>query len=103
MTRVITIMLILAAAMLGGCAQVTVTSPHREAAAAPAAADSRDVAQLRAENRQLRVQMAKLENDNRAWQVAIDSRQDQLRQLKAQRDQVKQDRDGYKKAAKARE
>jgi hypothetical protein len=64
------------------------------------ALDFRSPQQLAKENEQLRQQAAPLEKNNQNWTVAIKQRQQELRDLKHQKDDLKKQRDYYKKAAK---
>ncbi len=98
-----TIILTLAALLCAGCADVTIRRPEPEPAVyqSPAPVDTgQSAASLARENSQLRSSLARLEQDNRRAQTAVDSLESQKSALKRTRDQVEKDRDYYKKRAK---
>ncbi len=62
------------------------------------ASDPRSISDLQRENAQLRQRLATLEKEHEDWQSAIDRQKDGIHDLKRQRDDLKKDRDRYKKA-----
>jgi septal ring factor EnvC (AmiA/AmiB activator) len=64
------------------------------------ASDSRNVPDLQRENARLRERLSQLEKDHQVWQSTLDRQKDEIHQLKEQRDDLKKDRDRYKKALK---
>ena len=97
----------LAATLMSGClrinaprepSSVEVREPGQQNA--PAAPDDRPPGVIASENARLRSRLATLENEYAAVKAARDAREDQISQLKRERDQLKKDRDRWKKAAK---
>lgn len=99
--RCVFVMLALAAAgLLGGCYSVEVNPPpHRYDASAPPV-DTRADADILRESRHLREQLVKLEKDYGGWQAAVRKREADKDALERHRDDLKKDRDRWKKAAK---
>jgi septal ring factor EnvC (AmiA/AmiB activator) len=67
------------------------------------ASDARSISDLQRENAQLRGRLAELEKQHEGWQSAIDRQKDGIHDLKRQRDDLKKDRDRYKKALRQKE
>lgn len=99
------ILVIAASVLLNGCLTVKEENPPPAAPTASGAPqeDTRSIAQLRAENGDLRGKLAKAEKDRKAWETAVDYRKSQLKSLEREQDRVKKERDQYKKAAKKAE
>jgi hypothetical protein len=106
MSKVSGIFLVIAASvLLSGCLIVNEQPPAQAPAPSPTASpapqeDTRSIAQLRAENGDLRGKLAKEEKDRKAWESAVDYRKSQLKAVERDRDRVKKERDEAKKAAK---
>jgi hypothetical protein len=66
-------------------------------------ADPRRIAGLPRENVQLRLNLARLEQDYQAWQAAIDRQKDEKKALENQRDDLEKQRDRAKDALKDRD
>ncbi len=64
------------------------------------ASDPRSVSDLQRENARLRERLAALERQHEGWQSTIDREKDGIHDLKRQRDDLKKDRDHYRKALK---
>jgi flagellar motility protein MotE (MotC chaperone) len=88
-----------------GCYHVNagVTTVDDNPGAAPAAVaadDHRSIAELQRDNAVLRDRLSKQEAAYTAWQSGRDKRADEIKNLKRQLDDLKDDRDKYKKLAK---
>jgi len=78
--------------ILAGCASVNVgAKPRNEPPPVTRTDDSRPVANIRAENAQLRARQAELENTYQQWQVAVGREERTKNDLKAQRKRAKDD------------
>lgn len=86
--------------LLSGCfiGEVKTREPSRSYAPPPT--DNRPIGDITRENTQLRERLAKLEKDCQGWQAAVNNRETEKDGLKRQRDEVKKDRDRWKRAAK---
>ena len=89
----------------GGCFSANVDTGGsdrggRYAAPPDPASDPRSTADLQRENAQLRTRLAGLEKDYAGWQTALDRQKSDKRELERQRDELKKDRDRYKKLLK---
>ena len=108
MRKMIAVVCLLAAGcLLAGCVNVKADASGmgkggepRYSSPPPPASDPRSVSDLQRENAQLRQTLADLEKNHADWQAAIDRQKDEIRDLKRQRDELKKDRDRYKKALK---
>ncbi len=97
----------LTVAALSGCIVVdTPSSGGRDSGAAynapptQAQPDNRTFGDLGRENSLLRPQLAKLEEQHRIRLAAVEKRQDEISELKRQRNELKKERDRYRKALK---
>ena len=100
------ILIIGVSVLLNGCLVVNEQKsppPATPAASAAPQEDTRSVAQLRAENSDLRGKLAKAEKDLHDWRAAVDGRKRQLKELERDSDRVKKERDAAKKAAKKKD
>lgn len=100
------IIVLLAACVLGGCVNASVSSSEgrsSETVAPDPASDPRSIGDLQRENAQLRASLGKLEDENRNWQSKIDQQRNELRLLHAKLDQVEDQRDSAKKASKSKD
>ena len=93
------------AAALAGCGEVNVdVSDFRVPGAAEPApppdpsGDPRSGAEIRAENAQLRQNLAQLERTHRDWKAAVDRKEDEVDLLEDQLDALKKQRDRAKDA-----
>jgi len=96
-----------AASLMSGCLRINAprepsTVEVREPAyqQAPTVPDDRPHGVIASENAQLRSRLATLESEYVAAKATRDDRENLIAQLKRQRDQLKKDRDRWKKAAK---
>jgi septal ring factor EnvC (AmiA/AmiB activator) len=101
------ICLVAAGSLLAGCIDVRADASGLGrgdqpgyTSAPPPASDPRSIPDLQRENAQLRDRLARLEKDHAGWQAATDRQKDEIRDLKRQRDDLKKDRDRWKKAAR---
>ena len=93
--------LLLSLAVFAGCASVNVSNkPRSQPAAVTRVDDARPVADIRAENAQLRARNAELENSHHQWQAAVDREERAKDDLKAQRKRAEDDLKKAKKQAK---
>lgn len=106
-TTVIILCLMAGGLLLAGCIDIKADasdwgagSGARQTTAPPPdpAADPRSVGDLQRENAQLREKLAELERDRDRWQSVIARQKEGIRDLERQRDDLKRDRDRYKKA-----
>ncbi len=97
--------------LLGGCAIINVSSPPPSPppSTPPAATtptpqtDTRSIPQLRQENQDLRVRLAKAERDHNLWLAAIDRRKSDLKAIERDCDRAKDDMKHYKKLAEKKD
>jgi septal ring factor EnvC (AmiA/AmiB activator) len=101
--------LLIAVLLVAGCIDVKADasglgkSDRTEYASSPPpnpASDPRSLQDLQRENAQLRARLTQLEKDRQVRQSAVDRQKDEIHKLKQQRDDLKKDRDHYKKALK---
>ena len=86
------------AAVLAGCGSADVRVAKKEPRQDQYVQDNRPATQIYQENQRLRTQLAKLDQDNDGWQRAVEGRKDELKAAERNRDQIKKERDRYKKA-----
>jgi chromosome segregation ATPase len=106
MNRITIILSAAAMAILtAGCykGSVDVGSDNRQAPPPSSTAqqpDNRPAAEIQRENAQLRPRLEKFEKDFKDWTAAVESKKDEINELKRQRKDIEKDRDRWKKAAK---
>lgn len=102
------VVLILTAVLVGlltaaGCAVIETRPSSEDSSASPSpgadSADPRSTAELRDENASLRHRLESLEAEHRDTQRTLDTRKEEVKRLKDDRDDLKKDRDRWKKAA----
>lgn len=106
MCRNITLLCLLGAGLLpAGCININADASGlggrpevRETPPPDPASDPRSIADLNRENAQLRQNLAKLEQDNRAWEAAVDRQENENGALEKQRDALEDQRDRAKDA-----
>jgi len=106
MCRNVTLLCLLGAGLLlAGCININADASGlggrpevRETPPPDPASDPRSIAVLHRENTQLRQNLAQLEQDNRAWESAIDRQENEKDALEKQRDNLEDQRDRAKDA-----
>jgi len=100
----------LTVAALSGCIIVdTPSSDGKDSGSAYSApptqaqTDNRTFGDLRRENSLLRPQLTKLEEQHRIRLATVEKRQDEINALKRQRNELKKERDRYKKALEGKD